>query len=724
MLRLAFNPSRTFTAALLLSGCMSLAAVAAEPAPSRVVPLAEITLPDSADQAHALSSLAGERGLLVVLIGTECPLVRAYMPRLIALHRGLRERGFGLVAVDANPQDSPAEVAAFSRELSLPFTVLLDRDQQLAGILAATRTPEVCLLDAQGMVRYRGQIDDQYGLGFQRAEPRQHYLEQALADLTAGRAVATPVTEPVGCLIGRLQREPDPKAGGGEVTYTNQIVRLLAKNCAGCHRDGDIAPFALTNYESAAAWADTCVEAVDAGRMPPWFASPEYGKFSNEHRLLDEEKSLLRRWVAAGCPEGARDQLPAPDELVVVEEETFVPDAVYPMSHVPFDVPAGGTVDYQYYAIDPGWTEDKWITRSEIYAGQRSVVHHVLLFVQRAGVHYPSIYPGELIGGFVPGRRGETLPDGVAFHIPAGSRIVFQMHYTPNGVPKTDMTHVGFKFADPATVQYVASARRAINVMFQIPPRDANYQAGARYEFRRPAVLLSLTPHMHVRGKSFRYDAIYPDGRRQTLLEVPRWDFNWQMDYALAEPLAISAGTVLECTAVYDNSEQNPANPDPSQWVTFGEQTWQEMLIGFFVVAEPIDQHEGSADQIAAAVGELVQRARSLPAGESKVDRAVALTRGSIDFLRSAGDMAHIRQTRELSEIEHVIAGALVEAQKQKILGPGRDPANRDGRGLSFLLKSTQVLRELTAENKLRVTKVEPVAWPLTATDAAPSPSE
>ena len=697
---------------MILGLCLGAGVVRADDSPLAEVRLDEIKLPDDAKQSQTLADLAGQRGLVVVFVGVECPLVRAYLPRLIELHHTFADQGFGLVAVDANGQDSPDAIAQLKREFRLPFPVLLDANQQLARALAATRTPEAFVIDGRGKVRYRGQIDDQYGLGYQKAEPRQHHLTDAVAALLAGREIATPSTQAVGCLIGRLPRESGATSTATDVTYSNQIARVLAKNCVGCHREGDIAPFALDNFESAAAWADTCVEAVDAGRMPPWFASPEYGKFTNEHRLSDADKTLLRDWAKAGCPEGDRQQLPAPAQTAVAID-TFVPDVVYPMSKQAFEVPASGIVDYQYYAIDPGWTEDKWVSRTEIYAGEKSVVHHVLLFVQRPGVHYPGIYPGELIGGFVPGRRGETLPDGLAFHIPARSKIIFQMHYTPNGVPRSDLTHVGFKFADPAKVKYIASARRAINVMFQIPPRQSDYEAQARYVFDNDAVLLNLTPHMHVRGKSFRYVAIFPDGRRETLLEVPRWDFNWQMDYTLAQPLAIPKGTVLECTATFDNSESNPANPDPSQWITFGEQTSQEMLIGFFVAAEPVDQPAPPPEEIATAIGKLMQEARSLPPNSTHVERVAVVANNSLEVLRTAGEVASIRETREIAELQHVIAGGLAEAKKQGVLQQGIDRKERRSRGLAFLMNSAKVLQELAADSTVQVTKVEPVEWPI-----------
>lgn len=685
---------------------------AEEDAPRAKLPLNDLTLADAEGRDVALASLAGERGLVLVFVGAECPLVRAYLPRLIELQGKLKQLGFGLVAVDANRQDTPEKVSALAGEFALSFPVLIDAEQRLADALDAQRTPEAFVLDAQGAVRYRGQIDDQYGLGYQRAAPRQRYLQNAVESLAAARPVETPVTQAVGCVIGRVHRAGAADAPAAAVTYSNQIVRLLNKNCVACHREGDIAPFALTDYDAAAAWAESCVEAIDDGRMPPWLASPEHGSFTNELRLSDEEKRLFRQWVAAGCPEGDRDRLPTAAEHVV-RDESFMPDLVYPLSDRPFNVPASGVVDYQYFAIDPGWKEDKWIRRAEIYPGEPSVVHHVLLFVERPGVRYPGIYPGELIGGFVPGRRGASLPEGTAYHIPAGSRIVAQMHYTPNGIARRDLTHVGFQFADPASVHRVASARRAINVMFQIPPHAAEYEATARYEFPREAVLLSMTPHMHVRGKSFRYDAIFPDGRRQTLLDVPRWDFNWQMDYALTEPLTVPAKTVIECTAVYDNSKDNPANPDPSKWVTFGEQTWQEMLIGFFIAVEPLDRSKTTPGELADAVDDLVQQARRPRRGERRGERALDVTRESLDVVRTAGELAGIREAREVSELEHIISGALNELKKQQLAGEqSGDQATRDN-SVGFLLNSTSVLRSLTKRTPTRAIQVEPVAWPL-----------
>jgi hypothetical protein len=249
----------------------------------------------------------------------------------------------------------------------------------------------------------------------------------------------------------------------------------------------------------------------------------------------------------------------------------------------------------------------------------------------------------------------------MAYRIPAGSKFIFQMHYTPNGLARDDMTHVGFKFADSTQVREEASARRAINVMMQIPPGAANYEARADYHFDRNAMLIKMIPHMHVRGKSFRYEATYPDGRREVLLDVPRWDFNWQMEYVLTEPKVMPAGTRLNCTAVYDNSDQNQANPDSKAWVTFGEQTWQEMLIGFFVAAEP----------------------------------------------------GQIEEPPQVNELAHIISNGIVEANKQTLLKEDEaNPLLQGVRSDRFLKNSTKVLGELSRGSRMHVTKVQPVRWP------------
>jgi hypothetical protein len=458
---------------------------------------------------------------------------------------------------------------------------LKDPGNVIADRFGARRTPEVFLLDAERVVRYRGRIDDQYGIGYSRAAPREKDLIRALDEVLAGRAVSRPVTEPAGCYIGRVER----RQPHGYVTYCKQVARVLERHCTACHRAGSIAPFALERYQDAAGWAETIREVVRDGRMPPWDADPKYGRFVNNPSLSEAKKRLLEDWVENGVPEGDPKDLPKPERFTP-GWRIAKPDRVIQMP-TPYRVPATGVLPYEYFTVDPGFKEDKWVQASEVRAGSPAVVHHVVVIVQPPGAPSPALQGG--IGSPVaigaPGTEPLVFPEGIARLVPAGSKLVFQMHYTPNGTEQTDQTAVGLLFAAPSKVRKQARADMALNVELRIPPGQGDYRASADYQFRQNAILYSLFPHMHLRGKSFRMEARYPDGRREVLLNVPRYRFDWQNRYALAEPLRMPEGTVLHCEAQFDNSSTNLNNPNPDREVRFAVQTWDEMLVGYFDMA-------------------------------------------------------------------------------------------------------------------------------------------
>jgi mono/diheme cytochrome c family protein len=445
-----------------------------------------------------------------------------------------------------------------------------------ADQLGAVRTPEVFVLDRDRTVRYHGRIDDQHLVGRQRPAPTREDLKLALEELLAGKPVSVPETTAVGCHIGRVpKREPT-----GEVTYSKQISRLLQRRCVECHRAGEVAPFPMTSYDELVGWGETIREVVEQGRMPPWFANPEYGHFANDARLSDAEKQLIYDWVDGGSPEGDPADLPEPPRFTA-GWQIPEPDQVIYIKDEPYSVPAEGVVAYQYFKVDPGFKEDRWIKAAEARPDNRGVVHHVVAFFLPPGANLRGGGRGAMIG-FAPGMPPNRFPEGAAMFVPAGSQIIFQMHYTPNGSPQQDRSCVGLVFADPSEVKQRIGGGMAPNRGFEIPPGDDNYEVRSQHRFDKDVLLLNFTPHMHLRGKSFRYEAEYPDGRREVLLDIPHYDFNWQLRYQLAEPKPLPQGTILHCTAHFDNSPENLANPDPSKTVRWGDQTWEEMMIGYF----------------------------------------------------------------------------------------------------------------------------------------------
>ncbi len=523
--------------------------------------------------------------VVLAFLGTECPLAKIAVAKLNRLAKELEPRGVAILGINSNRQDSLAELATQAKEQAIEFPLLKDAGNKLADAAGAVRTPEVIVLDRDRKVRYVGRIDDQDGIGFRRDAAKRQDLKIAVEELLADKPVSEPLTDVEGCLIGKVRAQK----ANSEVTYSKQITRILQDRCVTCHRAGQVAPFAMSSYDEVVGWAEMIAEVVQDNRMPPWHASPQHGKFSNARSLPDEEKRLIQDWVKAGAPEGDRNDLPVPKTFIDGWQLPREPDMVITMRDKPFDVPASGTVRYQYFVVDPKLTEDKWVDVAEIQPGERSVVHHVLVFAKTEGELRRFNGEGAFLAAYVPGFLPQRYPAGMAKLVPAGAKFIFQIHYTPNGKATTDLSRIGLCFADPAKVTHAvmtSEARQAHGLV--IPPNVHNHKVEADSP-RSPldVQILNLMPHMHVRGKSFRYELVTADNHRETILDVPRYDFNWQTSYQLAEPLNVPAGASLHCTAHYDNSERNPNNPNPNATVRWGEQTWDEMLIGYFDISVP-----------------------------------------------------------------------------------------------------------------------------------------
>jgi peroxiredoxin len=615
----------------------------------------DFKLRDFRGEEHALSDYRDSRAVVVVFLGTECPLAKLYAPRLAKLAGEFGPRGVSILGINANAQDSISEIAVYARQHDIHFPILKDTANRLADSLGATRTPVAFVLDADQKVRYIGRIDDQYGVGYVRREPQRNDLKDALDELLAGKAVTTPITEPVGCVIGRIKK-PQPDA---KVTYSNQIARILQNRCVECHREGEIAPFALTDYDEVVGWAETIQEVVQNNRMPPWHATHEFGHFENDRSMPDEEKEAIYAWVRAGAPKGDPDDLPEPRKWVTGWQLSREPDFVAPITAEPYAVPAEGEVRYQYFQIDPGFKEDKWVDAIEIQPGNRAVVHHILMVVGTEDDVRE--FDGGAMGYdglFVPGQRVKPYSPGMARRIAAGSRLIFQVHYTPNGSKQFDQSRIGMTFVDPATVKFEVRTASAVNTDIRIPPGEANYRvesAGPRLP--AAARLLALNPHMHLRGKKFFYEAVLPNGERKTLMDVPNYDFNWQTAYRFAMPLELPENTRLHCIAHFDNSNANLNNPDPVQTVRWGQQTWDEMMIGYFDYAVPVGTPLGPGDRDDQRLRDLFDRLDRNVDGRVVIDEVpkrfhglFKILDGNHDGTLSLEEMAGLKAFRSLLE--------------------------------------------------------------------------
>jgi hypothetical protein len=371
-------------------------------------------------------------------------------------------------------------------------------------------------------------------------------------------------------------------------TWSKDVATILYQRCAECHRPGEVAPMSLISYKDARPWAKAIRERVITRAMPPWLADPAHGSFRNDRRLSDSEIAAIKAWADNGAPEGDPSQTPPPPQFQT-GWNIGKPDQVFDIG-ADYNVPATGTVAYKYFRVKTNFTEDKWVQAAEIRPDKRNVIHHIIVFIQEPGSN--NLLDGQrgtLLAGFAPGEPPLRFQPGTARLVKAGSTLVFQVHYTPNGTATTDRSYIGLKFA-PEPPANRALTGFAINFGLKIPPGADNHEVRASWTAEEDVRVTALMPHMHLRGKAFQYTVVYPDGRQDLILSVPRYDFNWQLTYELAEPLQLPKGSRIDCIAWYDNSVNNKYNPDPSKLVRWGDQTWEEMMIGWFSYTLPVHE--------------------------------------------------------------------------------------------------------------------------------------
>jgi hypothetical protein len=402
-------------------------------------------------------------------------------------------------------------------------------------------------------------------------------------------------------LCGVVAAEAAGAAEEQPVTFYKNVLPLLQKNCQSCHRPGEVAPMPLRTFEETRPYARAIKKAVLAKKMPPWFADETPGHFRNERRLTEAEIGTLVNWVDNGAMAGEPKDGPAP--IAFVEGWNIKPDVILEMPRA-HEVPASGTIDYTYYVLPTHFDHDVWVRAVEIRPGNRAVVHHIIASVRPPGSQsLKRAKPGEpflpsaseqkelpstseYLATYLPGLEAQQFdaatPD-TARLIPAGSDIVFEIHYVTNGRAGSDRSKIGFTVVDHAP-KYIYYEFTAGNNAIEIPPGEPHYESRASLIINQPARLVWLFPHMHLRGTDFRYTAVYPSGKSEILLNVPKYDFGWQVGYQEAQPILLPKGTRIDCVAHYDNSSNNKSNPNPGVTVRYGQQSWDEMMNGWFAV--------------------------------------------------------------------------------------------------------------------------------------------
>ena len=379
--------------------------------------------------------------------------------------------------------------------------------------------------------------------------------------------------------------------------FFGDVLGILQNRCQQCHRPGEIAPMSFLTYADTRPWAKAIRDSVLTRKMPPWFADPHFGHFANDRSLSQREIDTLVNWVDSGAPEGNPKDGPPPREWPP-GWNIASPDAVFEMPQA-FPIPPSGAIEYQYIILPTHLTADKWVEQVEVRPSDRAAVHHAVIYIREPGSPWlagkptgapfvlaiaNSLTTSDILMVYTPGNSFDRWKPGMAKKIKAGSDLILQMHYTTHGQRSTDRTRIGVVFAKEPPRQAVLTLQMG-NDKFVIPPGDANHRVTVSGTLPNDALLISLFPHMHLRGKAFEYQIAGPNGRVETLLKVDNYNFNWQLNYRLSEPHPLRAGTRLTCAGYFDNSANNPRNPDPSAEVRFGEQSWEEMMIGFFDVA-------------------------------------------------------------------------------------------------------------------------------------------
>jgi mono/diheme cytochrome c family protein/thiol-disulfide isomerase/thioredoxin len=551
-------------------------------------------LRDTEGVEHTPQEWAGAQAVVLFFVTTDCPLSNGYAPEMNRIQQTYTPRGVLFYAVQGDTTVPDGEVRRHAQEYGYRFPALLDPREILAHHTGATVTPEAAVLSPTGAVLYLGRIDNKVeDFGKTRLQATQFDLREALEAVLAGKPVPHPRTHALGCAITAAAQAAPP-------TFNKDIAPILYKNCATCHRPGEVAPFALLTYADAAKKAALLATVTERRVMPPWKAEPGYGSFASERRLSDEQIALIGDWAQSGAPEGeAQDKPAAP--VFASGWGAGQPDKVLTMSHK-FEVAADGPDQYRCFVLPLDTAQDVYLSSMEFRPGNRRVVHHALVYADATGTARrlaadsadgsytcfggPKFPPAGLLGGWAPGASPPPDSPSLSQLIRKGTDVVVQIHYHPSGKPEEDQSSLGLKFSGPPTkgrAGIILSNRR-----IQISAGDPHYVVKTAVTLPRDVDVFGITPHAHYIGKDMKVNAVLPDGTVQHLIWIKDWDFNWQGQYRYKEPVHLPRGTRIELEYVYDNSENNPHNPShPPVPVTFGEETRNEMAVLFLGVELP-----------------------------------------------------------------------------------------------------------------------------------------
>lgn len=522
---------------------------------------------------RSLGDFGKKRAYVLVFVDSCCPIVERYLPELQRLERIYRDRGIQFLAVNVGQTDTISTMAAQAVEHGVEFPFVKDVDYHVVEAVGVERTPETVVLNGDRILCYRGRIDDRYRISGQIAEPTRHELADALEAILAGQPVTVATTPVEGCLITR----PASGKSDKKITFAEHVAPILAKHCQACHQPNTAAPFSLLTYEQVRARGRTVAEVVAEGRMPPWFAAEHEGDRIQHHVLLASDRETINEWVLTGMARGDDSHLPKPPESVSDKWRIGEPDLV--LTTIAYDLPKEGDIAYKYVIFPHLFAEDTWVRAVQILPDTPRTVHHANLAYLKLG---ESFKESNFVTGVVPGGEPMTVADGVAYRIPKGSMLALQIHFVPTGKPEKVRVSVGLKYAS-GKIDKQLRHTLFVDTHYAIPPGAPAFPVKVTRTLDRDVIGIGLFAHMHVRGKAMTFTATTPDGKTDPLLTIANYSFDWQIPYRW-EPgkKLIPKGTRIDCVAYYDNSPFNPYNPDPNKRVLDGQQTYHEMMNGFF----------------------------------------------------------------------------------------------------------------------------------------------
>ena len=525
-------------------------------------------LMDHTGASHELHYFADAPAMVLMTHNTSCSTLSDSLQSLTSIHQQFAPEGAEIMLINSDLRDNRSSVQAAADQAGIELPILLDTTQIIGENLLAATAGETLVIDpSTWTLAYRGDADG---------------AKQAVAQLVQGDTVTavSSTNATSGCVVDfpELARRAEHKT----ISYADTIAPMLNDNCVSCHREGGIGPWAMTDYNMVRGFSLMIREVVRTQRMPPWHADPHVGEFSNDRSLSDEQIRTLVHWIEAGSPRGEGADLLAQNAQQWPMWVMGEPDVIIEIP--PEDVPASGVVDYKYKMVTNPLDQDVWVKAAEIIPGDRSVLHHVITSFgeletegRRAGRLKRGTGGG--LGGYVPGAVGKPFPEDTGILLPAGATIEFQMHYTPAGLATTDTSRMGL-YLHKAPPKHKLGSMILLNPRILIPAGAPNHSEVMVRTFDQDVLVYSLLPHAHYRGKASEFVAHLPDGTKETLLSVPRYDFNWQTNYDLEEPRFLPAGTKMVHRTWWDNSARNPANPDATRDVPWGQQSWDEMLFG------------------------------------------------------------------------------------------------------------------------------------------------